>query len=270
MQVNGGKGVRVGISTASLFTRLYTEDAIPLFAEWGVPEAEVFLTSFSEYDENFARKIAGSKGGLNVFSIHTLNTQYEPQLYSDQPRVKSDAYYWLKRVMESARALGAKRYTFHGVARMKRTFREDFRRTGLLTREIFDFCKRYGVTLCFENVEWSFYNRPGVFAELKKYCPDLMATLDIKQARISGYPYGEYLNEMGGALSHVHVSDAKADGKMCLPGEGVFDFDELFSRLRDTGFCGAVLIENYGKDYADLGALKASYEFLAEKAEKYS
>mgnify|MGYP002509003852 FL=1 len=57
---------------------------------------------------------------------------------------------------------------------------------------------------------------------------------------------------------------------MCLPGRGTFDFDELFSRLRDIGFKGDVLIENYGGDYGDLGEVKAAYEFLAEKAEKFS
>ena len=75
---------------------------------------------------------------------------------------------------------------------------------------------------------------------------------------------------MGNAITHVHVSDYNDMGRMCLPGRGNFDFDELFARLRDVGFHGPLLIENYKDDYADLRELQRSYEFLAEKAEKYS
>ena len=36
--------MKIGISTASLFMRLYNEDAVALISEWGVGTAEVFLT----------------------------------------------------------------------------------------------------------------------------------------------------------------------------------------------------------------------------------
>ncbi len=262
--------MKAGISTATLFMKEYNEEAVALFDDWKIACAEVFFTSFSEYEPSFSELLSARKGTLEVHSVHDLNTQFEPQLYNAHPRVKEDAFSWLGKVMRSAQLLGAKAYTFHGIARIKRTFREDFARVGALTQEIFDFCAEYGVTLCYENVEWAFYNRPGVFRELKARCPALKGVLDIKQARITGYPYREYLEEMGGAIEHVHVSDVDESGRMCLPGRGVFDFDELFLRLRDVGFDGPVLIENYQNDYAGLDELRSSYEFLAEKAEKYS
>ncbi len=259
-----------GISTATFFGRLYNEDALPLIAEWGAGCAEVFLTSFSEYSRAFGRLLAERKGELAVHSVHVLNTQFEPQLYSDHPRVKEDAFSWLARAMEAARELGASHYTFHGLARLKRTFREDIPRTAAKTKEIAEFCARYGVTLAYENVEWAFCNRPEVFRALKREYPALRGVLDIKQARISGYDWREYLKAMEGSLSHVHVSDLASDGSLCLPGRGTFDFDELFSRLRDAGFEGPVILENYGNDYGSFGEVKAACEFLAEKAEKYS
>ncbi len=261
--------MQTGVSTATFFLRLNNEDSLPLLSEWGVGAAEVFLTSFSEYEPSFAQLLAAKKGGLHVHSVHVLNTQFEPQLYAAHPRVKADAYYFLERAMRSAQILGAKYYTFHGVARIKRTFKEDIPRVARLTEEIAAFCQKFGVTLAYENVEWAFYNRPGIFRELKAACPSLAGVLDVKQARISGYNYREYLEEMGASLSHVHVSDIRADGKLCLPGQGTFDFDELFARLRDVGFTGAVLVENYGGDYQNFGEVKTAYEFLAEKAEKY-
>ncbi len=262
--------MRAGVSTATLFGRLYNEDAVPLLAEWKAGCAEVFLTSFSEYSRDFGKLLAERKGDLPVHSVHVLNTQFEPQLYSDHPRVREDAFLWLARAMEAAQELGAHFYTFHGLARLKRTFRENVPRTAAKTREIAEFCARYGVTLSYENVEWAFIDRPEAFRALKKEYPALHGVLDVKQARISGYDWREYLKAMEGCLTHVHVSDVRADGGMCLPGRGTFDFDELFSRLRDAGFGGPVILENYGNDYGDFGEVKASLEFLAEKAEKYS
>ena len=259
--------MRVGISTASLFMRRYNEDTLPLFAEWKIPVAEVFLSSFTEYDPAFARILKERKGDVEVYSVHTINTQYEPQLYSASERVRGDAFRILGQAMESARILGASAHTFHGIARLKRTYREDIPHVAEQTLVISEYCKKFGVRLCYENVEWAFYNRPGIFRELKAACPDLGGVLDIKQARISGYDYRDYLAEMGPSLSHVHVSDFA--GKGCLPGKGAFDFCELFARLRDAGFDGPVLIENYAGDYQELGELRASYEWLSELAEKY-
>ena len=260
--------MKIGISTASLFLRLNNEEALPLLDEWHVPYAEVFLTSFSEYSPRFASALAASKGNVKVHSVHVLNTQFEPQLYAEHPRVKADAFDWLKKAMASARNLDAHHYTFHGIARLKRTFREDLARSAKQTAEIFALCKTYGVQLCYENVEWALYNRPGVFTRLKEECPVLGGVLDIKQARISGYDWREYLTEMGESLATVHVSDVDDAGKMCLPGRGTFPFRELFSRLNDAGFCGAVLIENYSRDYSGLSELKASYEYLAELSQR--
>lgn len=259
-----------GISTASLFMRKNNEDALPLFAEWGVRAAEVFYTTYSEYEPQFSEELLKRKGDVGIHSVHVLNTQFEPQLYNGHPRVLRDAYGWLEKTMISARTLGATHYTFHGIARLKRTFREDFARVGEMTEEIFRFCRTFGVTLCYENVEWAFYNRPGVFRELKARCPALKGVLDVKQARITGYSYADYLDEMSGSLAHVHVSDVDGDGNMRLPGKGTFDFETLFKRLRDAGFDGPVLIENYRQDYGNLTELKESYEYLSELAEKYS
>ena len=46
--------MQAGISTASLFMRKYNEEALPFLNEQGIHTAEVFLTSFSEYGEEFA------------------------------------------------------------------------------------------------------------------------------------------------------------------------------------------------------------------------
>ena len=74
--------MKVGVSTASLFMRRNNEDALTLLNELGVKTAEVFLTSFSEYGEDFARILNIRKGDVSVNSVHILNSQIEPQLFS--------------------------------------------------------------------------------------------------------------------------------------------------------------------------------------------
>ncbi len=263
--------MRTGVSTASLFLRANNEDALPILDRLGVKNVEVFLTSFSEYGYPFAKLLQERKGDLHVNSVHDLNTEFEPQLFNAHPRVRADAYAWLEKVLESANALGAPYYTFHGTSRMKKAARipdnDDFPRMIDGFRTLLGFCQDRGVQLCLENVEWSTYNRPGVFAKLAKELPTLKGVLDIKQARISGYPYESYLEEMGSRLAYVHVSDFTKNG-MCLPGKGDFDFDTLVKRLKDIGFDGTLLIEAYKDDYREVEELKASCTFLREQLYK--
>jgi sugar phosphate isomerase/epimerase len=261
-----------GVSTASLFLRKNNEDALPLLESFGVKHAEVFLTTYSEYGEPFASILESRRGDISVNSVHILNTQFEPQLFNAHPRARADAYEWLGKVMQSASILGAPYYTFHGTARVKRASRsglnDNFPAMVAHFRKISEFCENWGVKLCLENVEWATYNRPGVFSILAKEVPALGGVLDIKQARISQYPYEEYLAEMGEKLAYVHISDIDAYGKICLPGRGLFDFETLVKRLRDVGFDGALLIEVYTGDYKEEKELATAYEYVNELIDK--
>ncbi len=266
--------MRVGVSTASLFLRENNEDALPLLNDLGVQCAEVFLTSFSEYGYPFAELLQARKGALQVNSVHCLNTEFEPQVFNLHPRVKADAYAWTEKVLQSANALGAAYYTFHGVSRVKRASRsgihDDFPAMIAGFSELEAFCRQHGVTLCLENVEWSTYNRPGVFSRLAAEIDGLRGVLDIKQARISEHSYEAYLAEMGARLAYAHVSDLNEQGKLCLPGKGTFDFETFIKRLRDVGFDGALLIEVYNGDYQYVEELRDSCDYLQELIDKNS
>lgn len=255
--------MKTGISTASLFLRQHTEDAAVTIKELGADCCEVFYSTFYEYRPEFSKALAPKIDGFNVNSVHTVSTNFEHQLFNSSRRVRGDGFYWLDQLMRSAQLIGGKNYTFHGFYRMK-GMRDNFDDTSAHMREISDFCARYGVKLCLENVEWSLYNRPGVFKEIKCRFPELAGVFDIKQARRSGYPYAMYVEEMAGAISHVHLSDIDESGRVCLPGRGVYDFTEILKRLKGAGFDGAVLIEVYPNDYGDVSELKQSLAFLDE------
>lgn len=255
--------MQVGISTASLFIRKNTEDALEFLAKNSVDTAEVFLESYCEYNEQFGKLLKSVQGNTSVHSVHVLTTQFEPQLYSVNERAKSDSFKILDGVLDCANQIGAKNYTFHGVARLKRIpYNIDFSRVGKITQELIDKCKSRGVSLAYENVHWAYYNYVGFFTELKKHVKGLKATLDVKQARQSNLDYRELIKEMGRDLVTVHLSDVDKEGKMCLPGRGVTDFKELFSRLNDVGFNGSAIIEAYQSDYGHEKELLDSLGYL--------
>ena len=265
--------MKTGVSTASLFLRKYNEDALPLLDSLGIQNAEVFLTSFSEYGKEFAQALVKRKGNVTINSVHILNTQFEPQLFSAHPRAKADAFSLLEQTLDSAKTLGAPYYTFHGTARIKRASRsgqkDDFPAMIKGFAEILERCQARDVTLALENVEWSTYNRVGVFERLSSELPTLKGVLDIKQARISGFPYEHYLAEMGEKLAYAHLSDVDEQGRICLPGKGRFDFETLVKRLKDVGFNGALLIEVYTNDYQAETELKTACDYLDEILYKY-
>lgn len=262
--------MKTGISTASLFLDLPTEKAAEYLSENGVKTSEAFLTTFSEYTDEFADLLLKKKGNMNFNSVHALTTQFEPQLYSKNDRALKDAYSVLENVLKTGKTIGAKNYTFHGFARIKKTpININYDECGYFTEKIAEKCAEYGINLAYENVHWCYYNYIGFFSEIKKRCPSLKGTLDIKQARQSGIEYKEYIKEMGENIVTVHVSDIDETGKMCLPLKGTVDYDDLFSRLKDVGFDGAVLIEAYRKDYGERRELIDSLDMLKSKAAKY-
>lgn len=261
--------VQTGISTATLFGRFHTEDALKEFDKMGVSVAEVFLESYCEYQKKFGKTLLEYKGSVGVHSIHTLTTQFEPQLYSINNRATEDSFALLKKTMQTAKVIGAKNYTFHGSARLKKTpITINFDRHAEITQKIIDLCAKYGVSLAYENVHWAYYNYIGFFKELKKRTTGLKATFDIKQARQSGIFYGDFIEEMGDSIVTAHLSDIDENGKMCLPGKGITDFSEVYKRLRDVGFDGAILIENYQNDFSTLEELMQSLSYLTELKDK--
>ncbi len=261
--------MQTGISTASLFGRKVTEDALEFLSKSNVPVAEIFLESYCEYSADFGRLLKERQGDISVHSMHVLTTQFEPQLYSVNERAQNDSFALLDGAMSAGEQVNAKYYTFHGGARFKKTpIILDMDRVGKITQRIIDCIKPHGITLAYENVHWGYYNYAGFFTELRKRTQGLKATLDIKQARQSGVFYGDYIDDMSSDIVTVHLSDVEANGKMCLPGKGVTDFNDIFARLRDVGFDGALILEVYKNDFETYEQLFESVDYVKNLSEK--
>ncbi|MBO5712917.1 MAG: sugar phosphate isomerase/epimerase [Clostridia bacterium] len=261
--------MEIGVSTASLFKRQYNENALITLNEIDARVCEIFLGTYREYTENFGKLLLSRLGNLKVHSIHTLNTHFEPQLFALNPRAVEDAYEIYGNCLNTAKMLSAKNYTLHGIARFKKNILyNNYASIGPKIEKARLFAKEYGVDMTLENVEWAYYNHVGFLTEILKYAPELKTCLDIKQARIAGEGYIPYLNEMGNRINTVHISDITETGKICLPGKGTFNSEELFKRLKDVGFDGAILIEVYYEDFNEIEEIKESLYYLRNLKEK--
>ncbi|MDR3262697.1 MAG: sugar phosphate isomerase/epimerase [Clostridiales bacterium] len=258
--------MKIGISSASFFNKEVTENSFGLMKKLGFDTAEVFLTTFCEYEKDFVDDLEQRRlqNGITVYSVHSLNQQFEPELYNANPRTYNDALFFYKKLCYAAQALKAKYYTFHGPALLKRTvYKFDFKYLGERTREICRIIGEYDAGLAYENVHWTYFSVPDFFENLKKEAPDVKACLDIKQAMQSKLPYENFLNVMADRLVNVHLCDYDGD-RLCVPGQGVFDFVTLFKRLKDCGYDGPLLMELYSKDYNDYGEILKGYDYLRE------
>lgn len=253
----------IGISTATFFLRRYNEDSISIIKGLGGQTCEVFLECPSEYTEEYGKLLLKRKGDLKVHSMHAVTMNYETELFNTFDRAYKDALKSFAGVLGIGKTLGAGFYTMHGRARIKKGGNyDDYVKNGKRLEELCDFARNYDIQICLENVAWSLCNRPEYFSEIVKRAPSICATLDVKQARISGYGYEEYLNAMNTKIKTVHVSDVDDVGKIRLPGRGNFDFKELFKRLYDVGFDGDMIIEVYKDDYGHESELTESLNYL--------
>lgn len=261
--------MKLGISTASFFNRVQTESTFDILRQMRVDTTEVFLNTFSEYEKPFIDALIPRRGNITVHSVHCLGTQFEPQLFSSNVRVRSDAETIFRKVCYAGYMLGAKFYTFHGPTRLKkRTYTFDYLKLGNRVNQLIDIAQSYGVNLSYENVHWAYGSDPDYFKQLLKQCPRLYTTLDVKQAMQAGHDPVKFLDVMQGHISTLHLCDVDKTGETALPGKGKINFERFFRELERRNVNVHAFIEVYARDYKDLNELKATYDYIADIIKK--
>ena len=255
--------MKIGLSTATFFGKEVTEDTFKLIQGMDISVCEVFMTTFSEYQPDFANLINSRKNNLEIYSVHSLTTHFEPMLFNMAERTRNDAFSILNMFLSNAKAIGAKSYTFHGPTMLRKIpYNINFDDFGEKVNNLAQLVEGFGLNLSYENVHWAYFNAPSFFVELKKRCPDIFCTLDIKQAMQSGLTYSDFLPVMADRLNNVHISDFDEGGNICVPGKGIVDFERLFKALKDFGYDGNMMLELYSKNYNNYDELHRSLEYL--------
>lgn len=259
--------MKIGISTASFFSKIPTEESHKVIRDLGFSCCEVFLTTFSEYSPEFGQILAENFSGLEVYSVHSLNQHYEPELFNIMERTRNDSEVFFKQVALIAQLLHAKVYTFHGPARLKKiqydlNYPWIAKRVNSLNTLLGELTS--GVCqLAYENVHWTYFNKPDFFKNLRDYST-VCGCLDIKQAMQSKIDVYKYLKILGDRLINVHLCDYDTNGQLKIPGKGSFDFIAFFRKLYRLGYSGPLIIEVYPKDYIHFEELITSKIYLEE------
>ena len=255
-----------GVSTACFHGELNTEQSLALLGENGVKHAEIFLESYSEYTSQFGDELCAIKkaNDMEVYSVHVYTHHFEPQLFVGAPRQMRDAEVIFRQVLETGQRLGARVYVMHGIAKVKTPVLKvpcDLiaQRYGYLQ----GIAAEYGIKLSIENVYWCMYDQPLFLERLRAEGVHPAVTLDVKQARLSGYGYEDYLSSMLPDLVNVHVSDYDTEGRTCMPGRGEMDYERMFRSL--DGYEGQVTLELYRKDFRDIHELKRALLYVQGK-----
>ncbi|MBE5781263.1 MAG: sugar phosphate isomerase/epimerase [Clostridiales bacterium] len=266
--------MKFAVSTASLFGRDYTEDALLRIADMGYRRAEVFLEGNMEYDLGFIEtlKAIQDEKGMEITSVHPLTTQYEPQLFSSHIRAYTPAERDYRLVLEGAKRLSAPYYVMHGPMKLKRGAKANFAALGPQLQRLGDIAKEYGVMLTIENVHWCMVSDLACLKGIDPYVDGKTVgyTFDYKQAVQAGEDPVEYLKIMGDKLKHVHICGAVLDGdevRTCMPHGDKAQMQRLFKQLKAMDYTGTVVLEVYSRNYRDYDELKLGCDAIAAMVE---
>ena len=255
--------MQLGLSTAAFYGRWETEEAAAQIARLGVSCAEVFLQTTSEYELAFAARVRENLAGVPCTSMHPSGIQFENQMFGRSPRQQRDAFDLFRRTLDAAQALGAQWYVYHGrstaqLSPLPFNLQANVDMIGRMQEE----AEKRNLAIAWENVFWCQLTTSERVREVRRALPEARFTLDIKQAMRAGEEPVKMAEAMGSGLVNVHVCDWYEQGKLCLPGEGCFDFAALFSALHAMGYRGPVILEPYLALIRSDEALHASLEYL--------
>ncbi len=255
--------MRLGLSSAAFYGRLETEDAAEKLRDFPVACCEIFLETWSEYSSDFGKTVRERLRFLPCRSIHAKGLQFEGDLFGASEKQRRDAFRLLENVLDCGAALGAGVWVFHGPPDVRSGLAPN--RIRGLSDTLGRVCRmagERGMVMAWENVSWCALKSPEDAKYLMEACPALAFTLDIKQAKLTGVDPFAFLPVLGSRLAHVHVLDWDEGGRLCLPGQGSFDFPRFFQALADMGYQGDIILEPYAAQAEDEAALAQSLIFL--------
>ncbi|MBC2579823.1 sugar phosphate isomerase/epimerase [Clostridium sp. DJ247] len=256
--------MEIGLSSASFYPNVNTEDSIGLIKSLGFEAGEIFLNSQREYQEDFIMKLLEEKHkhGFNINSVHGFSSSFEPFLFDSYKRRRDDMFVYFKQVCKAARILGAKCYTFHGMRFQDLKFVNIDHIIDIYNKLIYTAMEE-NVVLAQENVSWCMSSDLNFLYSIKEKCKyPLHFTLDIKQAYKANIDPEKYINLMGKSMVNFHINDRDMNNSCLLPGKGEVDYKKMFCKLKEIGYNGIGIIEVYSDNYLNFNEIIKSKEML--------
>lgn len=256
--------MNIGLSSASFYPNVITEDSIKVMKKIGFDLGEVFLNTPSEYDFEFGKKLVEEKEKYDFYinSVHCFSSQFEPYLFDKYKRRREDMLKYFRKVCKIGKMLGANCYTFHGM-RFENLKTLDLNFIIDIYNELLYICLEEGIQLAQENVSWCMSSNLN-FLELliEKLRYTLKFTLDVKQAYKASVEPIEYIDIMGKNIINFHINDRDENNVCLLPGKGNVDLQKIVLKLKEMGYNGNGIIEVYSNNYKNYSELLEAKKYL--------
>lgn len=254
----------IGLSSASFYPDMNTEDTIKVMSNIQFHMGEIFLNSPCEFTEDFAKLLKYKKEEHNfkINSIHAFSTLFEPYLFDIYNRRRKDMIECFKRVCKLANIVGAKCYTFHGM-RLQNFNDLDMKFIVDIYNELNYIALENDVKLAQENVSWCMSSNLKFLKTLKDKCKyPIYFTFDIKQSYKANIKISEYLNIMKDRLVNFHINDRDLNHPCLIPGCGNIDYNLIKTKLYEINYKGPYIIEVYRDNYSKYDELTCGKDFL--------
>lgn len=256
--------MRIGVSTASFYPRVTTEDSLDIMKKLGFNICEAFLETEGESSEDYAfmLKEKAEKLGIEVHSVHAFSPSFEPFLFDSYERRRKEMENRFEKVCKAASILGAEHYTFHGMRNMPgKTI--DIEKVSIDLDNLCSIAEFYNVKVALENVSRCKGGNIEFLKEIKKYMKkSIYYTLDLKQARRNEIDPKEYLEIYGKNIKTVHINDGDETSTCLLPGKGNVNLDAIISEISKIDENIPYIIEVYGDNYSSFNEIKEAREYI--------
>ena len=254
--------MNIGLSSASFYPTINTEESIKIMKSIGFDIGEIFLNTESEYEKKFINILLKEKKKykFNINSIHCYSSMFEPYLFDKYERRRKDVIKTFKKACKAAKLLEAKCYTFHGPRYMGQNI--DIDHVLNIYRELVYIAMENNIYLCQENVSWCQSSDINFIRLLKSEIKELRYTLDLKQAFKANVEPIDYIDIMGKDLKNFHINDKNENESCLLPTKGNIDYKKIFMKLKDIKYEGNAIIEVYRENFNSYGELRESKENL--------
>lgn len=260
--------MKIGFSTANYFPELSTEDAISHYGDLGVEILEVFLNTYSEMTPDYMDLLNQrlQARGVRVQSVHVMSMFMEPCLFDRLERRRQDFLDLFENTLDCLVSLGCNVHTFHGPPK-NMVVQAGMAHIAACYDDLVRRARAKGVRIAQENVAYLASGELTFLQELRAAMREpLHYTFDIKQAVRSGLSPMEVVEVMGDKIINLHINDHDEAGTCLLPGRGRFDYEKLFSKLKELNYQGGAIIELYRENFADGAELMATRQRLIEIA----
>lgn len=192
------------------------------------------------------------KAGIEIFQVHGP-WRWPPK--DSTPSERAERLCKMKKSILATSVLGSKNWVIHpimpfGIDDMKDGKEHETYALNLeFMKELLDFAKKYDINICLENMPMPYFSiaTPQKILQFINEINDSNFKACLDTGHISIFPnlsVGDSIRMLKDKLQTLHIHDNMGDGDSHIfPTEGIIDWHDVSSALREIGFNGCFSLE---------------------------